>query len=364
MNFSCPAIDHGVAIFPDGKIRPCCQTSADYSKPMSEIDNPNRFADLKSQDRPQACRMCWEREDRGHGSARKWYLSNATNGSGIQFLDFRHTNQCNLKCRYCNPHFSNQWAKELNYPTTLLSTPVEHYYHKLLTDDLVDLYWCGGEPLIIKEHYEVLEQLIQHNRSQNISLRYNTNFTTVNYKDKNILDLWKNFKSVDLNISLDTVGTALNYIRSGSDWEKISHNIDQLLATRSQLPTLRIKFTPTVSLLNLWFLEDLYNYATEKNIPVALSVLYGPDYLSMSSLYCKELVDMAQHKLMPIKKLIGDGKWNEIFQNTGQADNEYLFHHAMRHILLLDSIRQENLFALLPFREFSIKTTLVNREYE
>ena len=48
MTWECAAIDHGVTIFPNGKIGPCCQVSSDYLKPISELTNPNRFADLKT----------------------------------------------------------------------------------------------------------------------------------------------------------------------------------------------------------------------------------------------------------------------------------------------------------------------------
>ena len=130
------------------------------------------------------------------------------------------------------------------------------------------------------------------------------------------------------------------------------------------MPGLQIAFTPTVSILSIWFLEDLYRYANEKKIPIALSVLYGPDYLSTASLYSQELVTMAQQKLEPIKQYIGDSKWKEIFENTGHVDNEYLFHNATRHILLLDHLRKENLFGLLPFKDIAIRTTLMNGEYE
>ena len=113
-NWSCPAIDHGVSIFPDQKIRPCCQISTEYSKPLESISDPNRFADLKLVSRPDSCKKCWENEDNNRPSYRQVFLKFKDRlRPGINFLDFRHSNQCNLKCRYCNPHFSNQWAREL-----------------------------------------------------------------------------------------------------------------------------------------------------------------------------------------------------------------------------------------------------------
>lgn len=361
--WSCPAIDHGVAIFTDGKIRPCCQVSADYSKPLSEIANPARFQDLKSLNNPEACKSCWSKEQQGFNSYRQLYQKKVTNAPGLQFLDLRHSNQCNLKCRYCNPHFSNQWAKELSYPITLKQTKFDNYLDYMLTQDLLEIYWCGGEPLIISDHYDMLEILISKGLSKNIVLRYNTNFTVIQYKDKNIFDLWQQFKSVSVSISIDAVGEISNYIRSGSDWNSISANIDLVLKNIEQSPNISIRLSPVVSLLSIWTLPELYKYAEHKKISVMPILLSGPDYLSLMAIH-NELKPLAMSILNSIHNQIGQNMYDQIMLQLSRDDTEYLFNHALRHILLLDNLRQEKLFELLPFRQLAIDLTLKNYEYE
>lgn len=362
---NCPAIDHGVTIFPDGKIRPCCQIAADYSRPATEINNPDRFADLRDVTNPHACKSCIQKETAGIRSYRQLFESKHNKSiAGLQFVDFRHSNQCNLKCRYCGPHFSNQWARELGHEKTLRSTDIEQYYSTLLTSDLVDLYWTGGEPLIIKEHYDVLTYLIEHQFSDRISLRYNTNLTVTQYKDIDLSSLWKKFKSVDVQISIDAAGPELNYIRSGSDWLEIDTNINQLLTLRSQCPTLTVSFSPTVSLLNVWFLPRLYEYARNKNVPVNMILLQGPDYLSLTALYHPELKILAQQQVEQIKPFITTGHYNELLHMIDTGKDQYLFDHAVRHILLLDNLRKEKLFDILPFKKLALDTTARNYEYE
>ena len=361
--WNCPAIDHGVSIFPDGKIRPCCQTSAEYSKPLSEITNTARFQDLKSQNKPDACKQCWSKEEQGFDSYRMSFLRKVTDFPGIQFLDVRPSNQCNLKCRYCSPHFSNQWAKELAYPVTLNQTKFDDYFDLILTENLVEVYWCGGEPLIINDHYDMLEKLISDGLSKNIKLRYNSNFTVIQYKDKNVFDLWEQFKSVSINVSVDAVGEISNYIRSGSDWNTISANIDLALKKIEKNTKISISLSPVISLLSVWTLPELYKYAEHKKIPVNPIVLYGPDYLSLLALHA-ELKPQAISTLNSIRDKLGQNTYNQLMGLIDRDDSEYLFAHAIRHVLLLDKLRQEKLFDLLPFQKLAIELTLKNYEYE
>jgi hypothetical protein len=364
MSWHCPAIDHGISIFPDQRIRPCCQTAAEYSKPLSSISDPDRFADLKSQDRPGACKKCWEAEDRGGTSYRHQYLSMARkSGTGVRFLDLRHTNHCNLKCRYCGPHFSNQWAKELGYQPILKKSDISDYLDMILTDDLEDVYWCGGEPLIIKDHYDILKRLVDSKKSENISLRYNTNLTVLEYKDIDIVGLWQHFKKVSVGISVDCVGEVANYIRSGCSWESIEKNIEKLLVISRSSPNISLSFSPTVSMLNLWFLPELFQYAKTRNIRVNLNILHGPDYLSLDAIPIN-LQQAAREKIEMIKQDIPKEVYRAMNGMLTRDDNEYLFLHAVRHILLLDKIRNENLWDFLPYKDITIDLTLKNYEYE
>ena len=126
MSWKCAAIDHGVTIFPNGKIGPCCQIRSDYLKPISELRNKQRFVDLKTEYPPSYCEKCIGKEEQHLPSYRGMFNRLETSSAGLQFVDIRNTNLCNLKCRYCGPHFSSSWAKELGNSTTL-NQPIEQY---------------------------------------------------------------------------------------------------------------------------------------------------------------------------------------------------------------------------------------------
>ena len=254
MTWSCAAIDHGVTIFPNGKIGPCCQIDADYLKPISELANPNRFVDLKTQDCPadHPCNKCSVNEYHGLPSYRTTFDSAVTSAPGLQFVDIRNTNFCNLKCRYCGPHFSSQWAEELGKFPLIQHQDITNYKDILITDSLHWMYFTGGEPLINNEHWTLLEELIDSGQSSYISLMYNTNLTTIKYKDKNIIDLWQQFKTVNIECSIDAVGEPLEYIRSGTSWEKIKLNLDQLVSA-SKNSNINISLSPVLSILNIYY---------------------------------------------------------------------------------------------------------------
>jgi hypothetical protein len=216
----------------------------------------------------------------------------------------------------------------------------------------------------MKDPYQIIEQLIHQGLSKQISLRYNSNCTVLEYKDKNIFELWKEFKHVSVSMSIDAAGEELNYIRSGSDWQQIKNNIEHLVKQQKETNNLSIVFAPTVSLLNIWFLPELYNYANSLGVGVLLNILTGPDYLSLSAVHTDTLQQLAREKIQSIKQYITESQYQQLINMTTSTDNEYLFNHAVRHILLLDQCRAEKLFDMLPFKDIALELTTRNNEYE
>ena len=366
MTWNCAAIDHGVTIFPNGKIGPCCQIAASYLKPISELNNPNRFEDLKTQeclpDHP--CNKCSVNEYLGLPSYRKTFDSAVTQAPGLQFVDIRNTNLCNLKCRYCGPHFSSQWAEELGKFPLIQHQDITDYKDILITDSLHWMYFTGGEPLINGEHWALLEELIDSGQASGISLTYNTNLTTIKYKDKNIINMWRQFKTVNITCSVDTVGEPLEYIRSGASWEKIKLNLEQLVLA-SQNSNITVSLGTVLSILNIWFIDELYKYAALNNIPVSLNILTGPDYLALDVMpdslksLALSIIDKLEFNYNIDNKTI-----LHIKDLITQAKNQFLFQQTVSHILLLDNLRGEKLFELLPFKSIAIDNILRNYEYE
>ena len=351
MTWDCKAIDHAVTVYPDGTISPCCQTSADYRKPISELTNPDRFSDLKTETPPTACSICVNNERQGLTSYKKFFEKF---DNGLQYVDIRNTNECNLKCRYCGPHFSNQWAREMELELDTVHTNIDDQLDQLLTDDLEELYFTGGEPFMSRDHWNILQRLVNDNKSKSVSLLYNSNLTTLKFKQLDIFELWSKFKSVYVNASIDQKGALFENIRSGADWNTVEEN---LLKLKDKV---NLNVEIVVSILNIWNLSEFLEYLRNNKIKYSTIILHGPDYLSLECVP-PELEELVNESIDKLDGLLDATTVTALRSKIGsREDAESMFAHTLTHILLLDKIRNEKLFGLLPFEKYAKKLILSN----
>ena len=345
MTWNCRAIDHAVTVFPDGGIGPCCEIDFSYRKPITEINNPNRFQDLKTAQPPEACKKCVHAEQSNLLSYRqtfKYYTQ------GIAHVDIRNTNECNLKCRYCGPHYSNQWSKELGIKDHTQHTDIEPYLDQLLTADLKKMYFTGGEPIMNKDHWAILQKLIAQGQTD-VTLQYNTNGTTLQVKDTDIFDIWSKFKHIDLTVSIDAKGKLFEYIRSGARWHIVEKNLLKL----RQYTNINVTVTPVISIMNIWHLSDFLKYLQFNNFEVQPIILYGPDYLSVNAIP-QALVQEGKSAVQRCAGMLDTNIIHELdFMIGSNSEADEIFKHTLNHIMLLDKIRGHQLFELLPFEQVS-----------
>ncbi|MEM7635142.1 MAG: twitch domain-containing radical SAM protein, partial [Pseudomonadota bacterium] len=116
------------------------------------------------------------------------------------------------------------------------------------------IYFAGGEPLIMDEHYALLRLL--HDRGQTgIKLSYNTNLSTTRFAGQSIFELWAKFENLDITASIDAAGARGAYVRSGFNWDTFVRNVQEL---RTKCPHAKLQFGITVSALNILTLTDLF----------------------------------------------------------------------------------------------------------
>jgi len=222
------------------------------------------------------------------------------------YLDFRFSNLCNFKCRSCRPEWSSTWAKEAK-------DNEDHPYHEwdghiprhnLTEEQFIDrfegtlktverLYFAGGEPLAAKEHYWILNYLIENNNTDLI-LEYNTNLSMLkNNKLKlSVVDYWKKFSNISIRVSLDASGKRAEYLRSGTDWKLIEENFRYV---KENLPDVNMGISSVFQLTNALHLPDFYQGFLDRGVldikdlnNVFVIPLTGPEQLS-SRILPKEL---------------------------------------------------------------------------
>ena len=247
--------------------------------------------------KPASCLKCYKEEDAGHRSKRNWetdYWSSRYNlpamvektqedGSiepKIRYIDLRMGTKCQLACVMCSPHDSSGWIKEWQeiFPQIqnekLKGTSqwenkgrvhgASYNWHKdnprfwkeLMEQvpHMYQLYFAGGESLIIDEHYDLLEECIKQGYAKGIELRYNSN--AVEWRDY-LFDLWAEFKRVRFHYSIDAYGEQNDYIRYPSKWE---HQEEVFWKLDNTANSVEITTATTIMALNIGYIPELVQW--------------------------------------------------------------------------------------------------------
>ena len=89
------------------------------------------------------------------------------------------------------------------------------------------------------------------------SFSLNANFSSLKYKDKDLIGYWKKFPQLKIWASLDAMGDTAEVIRKGTDWERIVKN---MRAIKEQVPHAQFQITPTISIWNVFHFPDFFDY--------------------------------------------------------------------------------------------------------
>ena len=306
--------------YPDGRAYPCCDSNyhfpvGDFNESsMKEVWNNDKMREIRrnmlNKKRCAQCKNCYESESHGIHSMRNSFnkhfghhireVLDGTHEDGtadvfkFRYYDIRFSNLCNMKCRTCGDTFSSLWAEEnkkrfdwSRHPRNpaievkvLHSGRTETDMLEQLDDHIPyveQIYFAGGEPLIMPEHYKIIRTLIEREMF-NVRLTYNTNFLKVTYGKHNILEDWKKFESVSVGASLDIDGKRAEYMRKGTIWDTVVRNREQMIEV---CPDVDFYVSSTVSLYNVLTVCDFHKSWVEKGLIrpdcFHLNLLHGPE---------------------------------------------------------------------------------------
>jgi len=294
----------------DGRIAPCCRsmdTVGDITKnTLQEVWNNDYMQKLRTQflnnERPEGCWQCWKLEDQGSVSMRQSMNKfrehmipknlSAKMPFEIPVLELKLSNLCNFRCRTCKPDLSTTWMKDwdkvkheydaigMKYSTGRQ----ENYDTDTVLEDLTKLgpsleiiEFAGSEPLMDPMHYKVLDALQPF--AHNIQVKYSTNLSRLTYGRYNALQAWKNFKGVDLSLSIDGYPELNEYIRTEANTSTLKENLNLV---RTELGD---KFEGRIALCysawNVLGLTESYDYFTlDLDMPVHGNIAWAPSFIS------------------------------------------------------------------------------------
>ena len=301
----------------------CCWAKLPEYKNYQEMHKDqvvkDLLQDLMSGVRNPICNGCWEMEDVNAISMRQQRLQNKTEevlqdeiaNNKIKHLVIDSGTQCNFACRTCGPWSSTGHYKEWETRTgkawnenKIVSTDVE----SLLKQDLSaveSVEVLGGEPFTNLDHLQVIKKINGSETSANCSLSYSTN-GSVKLRPE-ILDTFDKFRSVNISLSIDAIGKAFDYIRTLGKWDIIVKNVETLQQYKKTYKNLSVSAHPTISALNILYIDELFNWFDLQQIPFSLVFCTHPEEYSMEIFnkeQKKQIINQLEQNPTNIKKQI------------------------------------------------------------
>ena len=377
--------------YPNGDAYPCCLASHKHpigtmrEQTIEQLWNNDEMKQLRQnmlqEKSSKQCVKCYEQENNGWTSMRK--SANKHFGHHIKevhdtkpnghydkvnmiYWDIRFSNLCNLSCRYCGTYFSSNWYDDQvalfgkpNHPkVTYAGRSKTDAYDQLINylPMVEQVYFAGGEPLIMEEHYKILKALIDIGKADQVRLIYNTNFTKLSYKKLNVLDLWPEFKDVSVGASLDAMGPRAELVRNGTVWKDVENNREQML---KKCPKVDFYISATLSAFNHRHVIDFHNEWVDKGFikwqDWNMNVVQDPEHYRADilplSVKEKVTVEYQQHieKIEPFDHL---GRATNGFRSAikfiNSTDNTKLLPKFRKYVELLDKRRQQNTLQVFP----------------
>lgn len=338
-----------------------CHHPSPHKIPLTELKrNPSalhntRFKKQKRKEmlegkRPSECNYCWNVEDNSNSfsdrvfkSSEPWSLDQMEAIKKLswredynpRYVEVSFSNTCNFKCAYCGPQYSSKWVEEIEkegpYPTTTQFNGIEHLraknempYKHSEDNPYVEAFWkwwpdlyrdlhtfriTGGEPLLSKDTFKVLEYIQEHwEENPNLSLAINTNLGVPDKLIEKFLkiakDLTENNKVRELIIftSIEAEGKQAEYTRFGLDSKKFWYNVDYLL---TELPKVTINIMATYNALSVFTYDSVIDkvFSLKKKhqnnqrywvsaLQLDTSYLRWPNHLSV------QILEPEHHKLI------------------------------------------------------------------
>jgi|TARA_B110000977_G_scaffold1700_1_gene2416 organic radical activating enzyme len=353
---------------------------------------------------PASCKACFDEESQGMLSKRVWETATwmkdegvdieeliaQTNEDGtvpdkLQYLDLRLGHTCNIKCVMCSPHDSSKWVADHKKLIPLLQDPEvkrqmqwdrkefnnkwhekESFWKELYAQvpNLKQVYFAGGEPLMIKEHKMFIKEIIRQGYQNNILLRYNSNGILV---DNELIELWSKFRKVKFAVSVDASFERDDYIRFPTKFADVERTLHMLDNTPDNI---HISMATAVQIFNIKHMPDFIKWKIKSNFKkmniglvggvqmggglVNIHLVHIPTFLNITILPEQDKQEVRE-RFAELKTWLwenytqdddfwihnpaGWSKWEGLLAHMDSKDNSHLLPGFKEYVNKLDGIR-------------------------
>lgn len=310
------------------ELRNCCRTPASTIDQSLDIDifkNLEQIkkikTDLLTGVKNIKCATCWTTEAAGIQSKRtgfnefaklinaiKWThltleetetrLLNLTQDDIDELVELEYAERmeislstiCDLKCVYCSPVFSTQWAaeklkyNEIRFVDIPKNNSVDYesiwweWFTTRASKSIKYITFVGGEPLINDKFYSYVNKIIDFYENDTatdheIEIFVVTNLNTPPKYLNMLVDLMKRIKDskrirFGIGASFETIGNKTEFVRSNAKWELMNGNLEKIMDTLVELmgrpaSKMFLGILPSFNSLSISDLPNFVDYVIE-----------------------------------------------------------------------------------------------------
>ena len=333
MNNFCHHPFTSIDITSSGKLRPCCKfmtneiPNFNIKDGLDSYEKSQWLDNLRQQfirnEKPRGCERCWKDEDAGFKSQRQMdksilghinlenFMDLPPEKRKLKYLSISFGNLCNLACRICGAHSSSRWASELKkmdkdiklkdliYKWHQDPTQMGDVYEK--TKDVIHIDIVGGEPMLteIPEHFEYLDKLRKDGQADKVVLHYTTNATT--FPSDSNLQIWKAFKQVEIQMSIDDIGERFEYNRWPAKWSEVYHNIKRYQKLVKENDNMKLSISHSLSAFTILYEEEFHIWCVKEGLPLPWVGLITDPYYYRPNIFNQSVLDSIKEKLSKSK---------------------------------------------------------------
>ena len=367
--------------WPDGRVLTCCMSDMNdamgnlkdmtLEQAWNSTQQKQLRKDLLDGKTSKICKRCYEQERHDINTTRTWandklnhhwdtVESTKQDGTvdkvNLPYIDFRFSNLCNFKCRTCGPDLSSSWYEDHNKmwnggADNKIIRPYkdEKRFWEVVEpyiDGLEEVYFAGGEPLIMEEHYRILQRLVEK-KMFHVRLKYNTNFSQVIYKGVDVFKEWDKFEYVEIGASLDATHKRGEYLRAGQSWEQVEENRKNVF---EKCPRAFFFVATCVDVFNSFHVSDFHIDWIKRGWVgphSLLNPLQTPEYLRVQILP-REMKDKLAEKWTSAQTWMKENtnaqhkRYESMISYLYEADGTDKIEEWLRITNKLDGLRKEN----------------------